>query len=216
MPSTLARIGDVSRTDQLFTTLQDTGFAVDLRPCALRSQGTRADLPADRHALERPRRAGRLSADHRRGARARARRRRRRGRETTSSRSSATSRRLDLAAMMGLKRVLRETDLALHAHAPAPRAGRRARGRDADRRSRTARDRDRRPVAAARGDLPRLVRVARWCRFSPSTSAAPSTCGRTISTRTLVEQEHPDVVIQEIVGRHLYSFIPSPELVPKP
>ena len=41
-------------------------------------------------------------------------------------------------------------------------------------------------------------------------------CGRTISTRTLVEQEHPDVVIQEIVGRHLYGFIPSPELVPQP
>ena len=29
-----------------------------------------------------------------------------------------------------------------------------------------------------------------------------------------VEHEHPDVVIQEIVGRHLYNFIPSPELVP--
>ena len=30
-----------------------------------------------------------------------------------------------------------------------------------------------------------------------------------------VEKEHPDVVIQEIVGRHLYNFIPSPELVPR-
>jgi hypothetical protein len=30
-----------------------------------------------------------------------------------------------------------------------------------------------------------------------------------------VRREHPDVVIQEIAGRHLYSFIPSPELVPK-
>jgi alginate O-acetyltransferase complex protein AlgJ len=30
-----------------------------------------------------------------------------------------------------------------------------------------------------------------------------------------VMKEHPDVVIQEIVGRHLYSFIASPELVPK-
>jgi hypothetical protein len=28
--------------------------------------------------------------------------------------------------------------------------------------------------------------------------------------------ERPDVVIQEIVGRHLYDFIPSPELVPEP
>src|SRR4029079_9827903 len=33
---------------------------------------------------------------------------------------------------------------------------------------------------------------------------------------TVVGQEHPDVVIQEIVGRHLYGFIPSPELVPQP
>ena len=30
----------------------------------------------------------------------------------------------------------------------------------------------------------------------------------------IVEKEHADVVIQEIVGRHLYNFIPSPELVP--
>jgi hypothetical protein len=32
----------------------------------------------------------------------------------------------------------------------------------------------------------------------------------------VVTREHPDVVIQEMVGRHLYNFIPSPELVPKP
>ena len=32
----------------------------------------------------------------------------------------------------------------------------------------------------------------------------------------IVLQEHPDVVIQEIVGRHLYEFIPSPELIPDP
>ena len=32
---------------------------------------------------------------------------------------------------------------------------------------------------------------------------------------TIVTRERPDVVIQEIVGRHLYNFIPSPELVPK-
>jgi alginate O-acetyltransferase complex protein AlgJ len=32
----------------------------------------------------------------------------------------------------------------------------------------------------------------------------------------VVTKEHPDVVIQQIVGRHLYNFIPSPELVPQP
>jgi alginate O-acetyltransferase complex protein AlgJ len=30
----------------------------------------------------------------------------------------------------------------------------------------------------------------------------------------VIEQEHPDVVIQEIVSRHLYVFTPSPELIP--
>ena len=30
----------------------------------------------------------------------------------------------------------------------------------------------------------------------------------------LVMREHPDVVIQEMVGRHLYIFVPTPELVP--
>jgi hypothetical protein len=28
-----------------------------------------------------------------------------------------------------------------------------------------------------------------------------------------VLRERPDVVVQEIVGRHLYNFVPSPELV---
>ena len=29
------------------------------------------------------------------------------------------------------------------------------------------------------------------------------------------EKEHPDVVLQEIVGRHLQWFVPSPELIPR-
>ena len=32
----------------------------------------------------------------------------------------------------------------------------------------------------------------------------------------LVRRERPDVVIQEVVGRHLYTFVPTPELVPDP
>jgi len=31
-----------------------------------------------------------------------------------------------------------------------------------------------------------------------------------------IEQEHPDVVLQEIVSRHLQYFVPSPELIPNP
>ena len=32
----------------------------------------------------------------------------------------------------------------------------------------------------------------------------------------LVRREHPDVVIQELVGRHFINFVPTPELVPDP
>jgi len=32
----------------------------------------------------------------------------------------------------------------------------------------------------------------------------------------LVRREHPDVVIQEFVGRHFINFVPTPELVPDP
>ena len=35
-----------------------------------------------------------------------------------------------------------------------------------------------------------------------------------ILSTSVVDKEAPDVVIQEIVGRHLYNFTPSPELVP--
>ena len=31
----------------------------------------------------------------------------------------------------------------------------------------------------------------------------------------VVLEERPDVVIQEIVGRHLYGYAPSPELIPR-
>jgi hypothetical protein len=53
------------------------------------------------------------------------------------------------------------------------------------------------------------------CRSSRNTSAGRSTSGRTTFDATAVTRERPDVVIQEIVGRHLYNFIPSPELVPE-
>ena len=156
----IARIRATSRGPiSCSPTLQDTGLAVDLRPALFEAKTARAHLSPDRHALERPRRAGRLSADHQRGAR------------TVPATPAAWTRDdfepverdvegMDLAAMMGLKRVLRETDLRAGAEAAAPGARRRAGRRRPDGRRRPARHRDRRPVAAARGDLPRLVRVA--------------------------------------------------------
>jgi hypothetical protein len=39
MPATIVPVGDVSRTDQLFTTLQDTGLAVDVRSSLFEAKG---------------------------------------------------------------------------------------------------------------------------------------------------------------------------------
>jgi alginate O-acetyltransferase complex protein AlgJ len=214
MPSTLARIGDISRTDQLYTTLQDTGFAVDMRPWLFDAK-TRERIyhQTDTHWNDR----GALVAYQRIIEAVRAR---------VPSTPPPWTRKdfepvertvegLDLAAMMGLKRVLRETDLALQ-----PRRPRRARVVE--------------PAGAAAMDelgrlvtevddpaLPRAVIlrdsfVSRLVPFLSEHFSRAVFVWQNDFDANLVEQEHPDVVIQEIVGRHLYNFIPSPELVPAP
>ena len=129
------------------------------RRCSRRRRASASS--SHRYALERPRRAASPISSIIEAVRAQvpadaagvdARRFRRRSSETIAGR--------DLAGMLGLKRVLRETDLRL-----VPRRPRRARvveppGADADGRSRPARHRDPGLDAAPRGDLPRLVRVA--------------------------------------------------------
>ena len=112
MPSTLTRVGDLSRTDQLYTTLQDTGFAVDLRPWLFEAKAReRIYQQTDTHWNDR----GALVAYQRIIEAVRAR---------VPSTPPPWTRKdfepvernieaLDLAAMMGLKRVLRETDLEL-------------------------------------------------------------------------------------------------------
>ena len=122
MPPTLARVGGVSRADQLFTTLKDTGVGVDVRPALLDAKrGDRLYHQTDTHWNDRGG-AGRLPADHRGGARAGAGRRRRPGGARISTPVDRVVEGLDLAGMMGLTRVLRETNLTL-----VPRRPRRAR-----------------------------------------------------------------------------------------
>ena len=214
MPDTLTRVHDLSRTDQLLTTLQDTGFALDLRPWLFEAK-TRERIyhQTDTHWNDR----GALVAYQRIV-------------EAVRARVPATPppwtrdefvpversvEGLDLAGMMGLKRVLRETDLALQ-----PRRPRRARVVE--------------PAGAAPMDelgrlvtevddrsLPRAVvfRDSFASRLVPFLSEHFSRAvyvWQNDFDANLVEQERPDVVIQEIVGRHLYNFIPSPELVPQP
>ena len=214
MPATLARVGDLSRADQLFTALQDTGLAVDVRAAEFDAKGReRVYQQTDTHWNDR----GALVAYQQIIGAVRAR---------VPATPAAWTREdfaaadrpiegLDLAGMMGLTRVLREVDLTL-----APTRVRRARVVE--------------PTGAGPTDelgrlvteiddpsLPRAVifRDSFASRLAPFLSEHFSRAvylWQNDFDADLVSKEHPDVVIQEIVGRHLYNFIPSPELVPKP
>jgi hypothetical protein len=120
----------------------------------------------------------------------------------------------DLAGMMGLRRVMREEDLSLR-----PKRPRLARVVD--------------PAGAGELDelgrlvteipnstLPRAVifRDSFTSRLVPFLSEHFSRAvylWQNDFDAQVVDAEKPDIVIQEIVGRHLYNFIPSPELVPE-
>ena len=117
--------------------------------------------------------------------------------------------------MMGLTRVLREVDLTL-----VPTRPRRAR---VDRTGRREPDDEvgRLVTEIADPSLPRAVIfrdsfVSRLAPFLSEHFSRAVYLWQNDFDAEVVLQEHPDVVIQEIVGRHLYNFIPSPELVPKP
>ncbi len=212
IPPTLARVGDVSRADQLFTTLQDTGLAVDVRASLFEAKrAERIYHQTDTHWNDR----GALVAYQRIIDAVRVR---------VPATPPAWPRDdfepvdrivegLDLAGMMGLTRVLRETNLTL-----APRRPRRARVVE--------------PAGAEPTDqigylvteiddpsLPRAV-IFRDSFVSPLVPFLSEHFSRAVYLwqndfdASVVDKEHPDVVIQEIVGRHLYNFIPSPELVP--
>jgi len=214
MPSTIARIGEISRADQLYTALQDTGLAVDVRPDVFDAKTReRVYQRTDTHWNER----GALPAYQRIIAAVRARVPNTPAAWTRDDFTPAerTIEGLDLAGMMGLTRVLREVDLIL-----VPKRARRARVIE--------------PAGAAPTDeLGRIVTViddpslprAVIFRDSFTSQLVPFLSEHFSRAVYLwqndfdadeVTKEHPDVVIQEIVGRHLYNFIPSPELVPKP
>jgi alginate O-acetyltransferase complex protein AlgJ len=119
-----------------------------------------------------------------------------------------------LAGMMGLKRVLREQDLVL-----VPTRPRLARVVEPAGAKPTAEEG--RLVTEIPGSrLPRalIFRDSFASRLVPFLSEHFSRAvylWQNDFDANAVIKERPDVVIQEIVGRHLYSFIPSPELVPQ-
>lgn len=128
----------------------------------------------------------------------------------------AVSRRIagrDLAGMMGLSRVLAEDDLAL-----VPKRPRRARVVDPAGAAASA-ELGRLVTEIAGSKLPRAV-IFRDSFASPLAPFLSEHFSRSVYLwqndfdAQAVLDERPDVVIQEIVGRHLYTFTPTPELVP--
>jgi alginate O-acetyltransferase complex protein AlgJ len=214
MPETLARVGDVSRADQLFTTLQDTGLAVDVRP-SLYDARTRERIyhQTDTHWNDR----GALVAYQRIIGAVGARVPRTPAAWTREDFEPADQigPGMDLAGMMGLKRVLTEVNLRL-----IPRRPRRARVVEPAGAEPTAEE-GRLVTEIDDPSLPRAVIfrdsfVSRLVPFLSEHFSRAVYLWQNDFDADVIAKEHPDVVIQEIVGRHLYSFIPSPELVPEP
>jgi alginate O-acetyltransferase complex protein AlgJ len=120
----------------------------------------------------------------------------------------------DLAGMLGLRNTLRETDLRL-----IPKRPRRARVVDPPGEEPMA-ELGRLVTEIADPRLPRAVIfrdsfASRLVPFlSEHFSRAVYLWQNDLDADTVLE-EHPDVVIQEIVGRHLYTFLASPELIPR-
>jgi len=212
MPSSVSRVGDVSRADQLLTALQDSGLAVDLRPALVASKGEeRIYKRTDTHWNDR----GAFAAYRHiiRAVRARV---PAVPPEWTRDDFEPASREVeggDLAGMMGLKRVLREEDLPL-----VPRRPRHAVVVEPAGAAPTAEEGY--LVTEIPGStLPRAV-IFRDSFASQMVPFLSEHFSRAVYMwqndfdADFVSREKPDVVVQEIVGRHLYGFVPSPELVP--
>jgi alginate O-acetyltransferase complex protein AlgJ len=215
MPSSLARVGSVSRADQLFQAIAGTGLAaVDVRPVLMPAKSSeRLYHKTDTHWNER----GVLLAYQEIIGAVRA---------AVPQTPPAWTRKdfepisrevkgKDLARMMGLTRTVREVDLAL-----LPKRARQA--RVVDPAGAGATDELGRIVTEIPGSsLPRAVIfrdsfVSHLVPFLSEHFSRAVYVWQNDFDAELVEQEHPDVVIQEIVSRHLYGFTPSPELIPRP
>jgi hypothetical protein len=212
MPLTIARLNERSRADQLFTALEHVGVAVDVRPSLLDAK-TRERIyqQTDTHWNSR----GALVAYQRiiAAARARVPRVPPAWTRTDFEPVDRIAPGMDLAGMMGLTRVLHEVDLTL-----VPRRARRAHVVEPAGAAPTAEE-GYLVTEINDASLPRAV-IFRDSFVSPLVPFLSEHFSRAVYLwqndfdADVVKREHPDVVIQEIVGRHLYSFIPSPELVP--
>jgi hypothetical protein len=212
--NTVLQLSPVSRADQVFTATLDTGVVIDTRQSLLAGKSReRLFHKTDTHWNDRGAFLAYqqiIDAVHRQLPAV----------PPAHDRSlfNATSRMLsgrDLAAIIGLKRVMSEEDLLLvpkkpHAYVVVEPRGSYATAGEG------------RIVTEIPGSsLPRAVIF----RDSFTSLLAPYLSEHFSRAVYLwqnnfdaddVLKEHADVVIEEIVGRHLHNFIPSPELIPDP
>jgi alginate O-acetyltransferase complex protein AlgJ len=214
IPPSIRPMGTLSRMDQVYATLEGTGVsAIDLRP-SLHAGKTdeRLYFMTDTHWNDRGafiayqkiidaarRQVPAVPASWKRD-------------EFRATAADVQGR--DLAGMLGLTTVLHEVDLRLE-----PKRQRRARVIEP-------------PGADPTAQVGRLVteindpRLPRAVIFRDSFSSrlvpflsehfsrAVYVWQNDFDTKVILE-ERPNVVIQEIVSRHLYTFLASPELVPR-
>ena len=213
-PQTIRRVNRISRTDQIVTAVTDLGAAIDVRQALIDAKrDVRVFQKTDTHWNSRGAYIGyRTIIDALRL-------------QVPSipppkplSAFTPHTRKIpgmDLAAMMGLSRVLGEEDLRL-----VPTADRRYIVREP--KGNIVEAGEPRIVTEIPGsDLPRAVvfRDSFTSAMAPFFSEHFSRVvylWRNDFSSEEVEREHPDVVLHEMVARHIEWFIPSPELIPDP
>lgn len=214
VPDTIRQLSPVSRADQVITAATDTGAVLDVRQ-EMRAAAASERLfhVTDTHWNDRGAYAAYRQIIDTLHARVPA---------IPPARDRSTfneaTRELDgrdLAAMIGLKRVLKEEDLRL-----LPRAGRGYKVLVPEDGYATGGD----PLIVTEipgSTLPRAVifRDSFFSALAPFLSEHFSRAvylWQTDFDAAVIEREKPDVVIHEIVGRHLHTVTPYPELVPDP
>jgi len=213
-PQTARRVSRLSRIDQITTAITDTGAAIDVRQALMdEKRKVRVFQKTDTHWNQRGAYIGyRTVIDALRL-------------QLPSipppkpeSEFNALERPIlgmDLAGMMGLKRVLGEQDLRLEPKTPHQYVVREPKGNIVE-------AGEARIVTEIPGStLPRAVvfRDSFTSAMAPYLSEHFSRVvylWRNDFSTEEIDKEHPDVVLQEIVGRHVQWFIPSPELIPEP
>jgi hypothetical protein len=212
MPDEVQPLQPTSRTDQVLNAVSDTGVAVDLRPALFDAKRReRIYQRTDTHWNER----GAFAAYQQILQAVRAQQPRVPPAWPRAEFSPAANEvhGMDLAGMIGLTRVLREEDLRL---APL----RRRQAVVVEPAGETADAEVGRLVTEIPGsNLPRavIIRDSFMSAIAPFLSEHFSRAvylWRNDFDPATIEDEHPDVVIQEIVGRHLYDYVPTPELLP--